>query len=740
MKIILFILFPFLLWGDVIQRDVIGFWDSKKQDSPDDSLIHVTLEMPLNHLGLNITYYDIRNPLPKLSSHDNFCGILVSFHTDTQIDDPRSFIDWCIEAMDSGKKLILMNNVGFLSDINGAFTSIDLQNKLFERLGFTKSEDWIEYSPSYQILHQDKVLFPFEKKYPQPLPGFYQTRIYDFSVKPQLRVGIPGKHDTEADLIIISPSGGFVSQYFSNTFDKVLFDIDPRSIGWYFDPFRFFELIFNLSKQPIPDTTTLAGKRIYCATCHGDNWNTTTTLEEYEGKNISCAEVILEKIVKPYPDLPVSIGVVAADVDPQWVGKKASQEVARKTFELPQVEAASHTYSHPFEWGFFRTGQPEKEIDFLYLYPQRTWKNSYLSWLRSKYYRMFKPEELEKNKLKWGYIIPRAYANHPFDLKQEIFGSIAYVNQFAPPNNQVKLLIWSGDSRPWDTVLEMVYEAGVKSYGGGTVRLDEAKPSYLFVYPLGRKPGGFFQTYSAANSEDDYTDNWSDHFYGFKYVVSTLKNTESPRRIKPILLYYHSYSGQFQSSVDAVISNIEFIKTQHIIPLKTTRYCEIAEGFVSTQIESMGPNKWKFYHRNGLQTIRFDGAESLIVNPTESLGVIGWTWFQESLYVYLDAGQKESIITLISRSSDNSHSSTPYLIDSNWEIWNLKNYNNELNFKAKGWGKLTMRWKMPLTGSYAIHIHNEPISTFETTSDHVLLAELDLPYDTETDVSIKQTK
>lgn len=732
--ILIFLLFPSLIFaGDLIPRRVLTFWDSQEDRMLENSLSHRTLEMPLNYLGLDVIYYDIQKPLPDISKRQDILGIILCFDETTKMQDPNAFIEWAIQTIDMGKKMVILRNPGFLVDKNGIFTSLDRLNRLYEKIGFTALPKWIEHTFDYKILWENKDLVPFEGSYPRLLKGFEVIRAKDAQAVSYLKVGIPEVPESISDLIIISPKGGFISQYYANNYDKLLYVNSSRALRWYVNPFRFFELVFNTTNLPAPDTTTLAGKRIFYATCHGDGWNYSTGVQKYKNKQAICSEVILEDVVKPHPDLPISVGIIAADIDLKWVGKKKSQEIAKKYFALSHVEAASHTYSHPFEWEFFRTGEPEKEINYLHLYPYGTWQNSFLSWFRAKYYQQFRPKEYQKQKLRWGYVLPRAYANEPFNLRQEIFGSRDFINQFTIPSNPVKLLIWSGDSLPWDKPLELCKEAGIDNQGGGFVRFDSDYPSYIFVFPLARKVGGEIQIYASANADNNYTNGWKDQFYGYQYLPATLKNTENPRRIKPIQLYYHSYSGQFPASVNAILSNIEYIKSQPIIPIRTTRFCDIGRGFFTTEIERLGPSKWKILNRKGLQTIRFNQAK--YVNINDSVGVIGYNNFQDSLYVYLDAAVQEPIISLGQRENN----VTPYLIESNWEIWNCQLRKEELTFHARGWGKLSMKWFISNGGNYRVTaqpLNHSSQSIQAVVKEHELIVDLDLPYNVLTEIKI----
>lgn len=720
--------------GEYAPRGVLAFWDSRGGQTVDDCLVHRTLEMPLNYLGLDVMYWDIQQPLPDIASIKDICGVIICFNRGTQMKDPVAFIDWTIDAMDHGKKVVIMENPGFLSNFQGKYTDGDEQNRLYQKIGFITTQEWIDYPFNYRVLSADQTLIPFELKLPSPLPGFYINRITNADTKSFLSLAVPGDSDSQTDLLIISPRGAYVVQYYSNTFDILAFSQNPRSLGWYFNPFRFFELVFGLEGRPVPDPTTLAGRRIFFSTCHGDGWSYHTNIEGYERKDVWCAEIILDRVVKPNPDIPVAIAVIAAEVDPAWGAKAKSQEIAREYFKLPQVEAASHTYSHPFYWDFFRTGGPEKEMNYLYLYPFGSWQNSLLSWLHAKRDQFFYSEQFKKEKLKWGYALPRAFATEPFSLEKEITGAVAYLNRFAPANNPANLLFWSGDSRPWSTAFEIAEKAGIKQHGGGFVRFDSDYPSNLFVYPFGRKPGGHIQLYVGANADNGYTHEWSDNFYGFKFLPSTLKNTDSPRRLKPIQLYFHSYSGQFQASVDALLSNIAYIREQATIPIRAARYCEIGEGFYTTDLEPLGEGKWRILNRKGLQTVRFDDGKNLQVDLASSMGVVGWRVHNDSLYVYLDAALDEAVVAVIPGATRDSGS---HLIDSSWEVWNLKREGRAISFLTRGWGKLSMTWKMSAPGHYEVSVPSQPLRSFATDDEGFLAIEWDLPYNTELSIEIK---
>ena len=725
MKIIfifLFSLIPLMVEASALPRKVIGFWDSRLDKRSDASLTHLTVEFPLNHLGLDVEYYDIHGNLPDLSSRNDILGVLLCFRETTKINDPLHFIDWLINASDLGKKIVILKNPGFLADTKKNYTPLDNQNHLFEKIGFTMEEQFIGHTFEYQITLKENSLFPFEKPLPTPLPPFQKVKGHSKETTSFLKIS--SKHNPEefSDLILVGKKGAYVSEFFANNYDPSVASNTPSLLGWYFDPFRFFTLAFELQDLPIPDTTTVSGRRIYHATCHGDGWNMISELTEHKNQYVSCAKVILDEILVPFPDMPSAVSIVAADVDPHWAAEEESQAFVKEVFDLPQVLPASHTYSHPFDWQFFKGDGKKEEVNYLHLYPYGTWRNSYISWVEAQYNSLknFK----KKPRLKDGYVTPRAFATEPFSIDLETVKSLEYLEQFTD-DKPVNLIIWSGDSLVWDEILAYCKEKEIQQFGGGTCRYDQIYSSLLFIPPLARKPGGFIQMLNSANGDNNYTGEWKRNFYGFRYVMNTWKRLETPRRLKPILLYYHHYSGQFDESLQALKTVIRFARKQHIIPLFTTQVCDIGEGFYKTKFTPLEDNVWKVENRGALQTIRFEEAKNTYVDYKKCQGVLGHTHHGKSLYLHLD---KENASPIIATSS--SLSEPPfYLIDSRWEFWDHKQEDNAHHYMCQGWGSLDAKFYMPdPLKMVTLTVDGTLIKRRFFSRDNILHINLPLPY------------
>src|SRR5205823_2937249 len=107
--------------------------------------------------------------------------------------------------------------------------------------------------------------------------------------------GNAGKEDS--DLIVTSPRGGYIAAgYMVRTVERGGDEINQ----WQIDPFEFFRLAFGTDDLPKPDTTTIAGRRIYYSHIDGDGWNNFTQLEEYRRQPVLSARVVMDKAIKPY--------------------------------------------------------------------------------------------------------------------------------------------------------------------------------------------------------------------------------------------------------------------------------------------------------------------------------------------------------------------------------------------------------------------------------------------------------
>jgi hypothetical protein len=698
-----------------VARTVIALYDGKQDPDVADSLLLSMAEMPLNHLGLMLEYHDINQPLPDISNRTDVRGVITWYNDEPKIEDPRAYIAWAEKAVDDGKKFVILGKPGFYSDIKKGEISNEVINHFLNKIGLNRKDQWVSVTPGVRYDYLTPSLFIAKEPFKFIKPPYEKITVIDKAATTHLMVRetVSDGDDEGSALIVTGPRGSYVADeylYHGNMAGK------EEIRQWHIDPFMFFRLAFATDDLPKPDTTTIAGRRIYYSHIDGDGWNNYVHLEEYKDHPAISAQLLLDKVFRPHPDLPASVAVIAGDIDTKWAGTDYSRDIARQIFALPQIEAGTHTYSHPFVWDFFADGNWKKEEKYLQYYRYGSWNKT--SNLMEKIFPSFAGQSgaTDGKKLPIGYFIPRAYANEPFDIHKEIEGSVAEISKILPPGKKVKLLAWPGDCQPFEEALRLTREAGLANINGGDSRFDPEYPSYATVAALGRPVGKERQIYASASNENTYTNEWTRKFHNYQYLKYTLEHTESPVRVKPLNIYYHVFLVERLASLNALLKNLDYAEHQEIAPVAASHFSEITQGFYTTQMIPQGSSSWQVKGRGALNTIRFDNANAKTVNFAASAGVIGQRHYQGSLYVYLDEAAKEPLIALASRTAQEHEEEAPmpYLVNSRWPITNVTFKAPGFGFTAQGYGKGEMTWQVPSSGRYQLHLADGRTQEFQS--------------------------
>jgi hypothetical protein len=357
---------------------------------------------------------------------------------------------------------------------------------------------------------------------------------------------------------------------------------------------------------PRPDTTTQCGRRIFYSHIDGDGLRNRSEVR----KGVSSGQIVLDEILSRYR-LPTSVSVVVAEVEPTLLGSPEFHELARAIYRLPTVEAGSHSYTHPLDW------------------ERRT--------------RSF------------------TLASIPYSVETETAGSIRYIEErLLPAGKRVRLFQWSGSTRVSEDAIAILARLGVPNINGGDTLRDREWPSYTRVAPLMRQVGRQWQTYTSAANENLYTNLWTGPFYGFRHVVETFENTEKPRRVAPVNVYYHFYSAERVAALASLRYVHDWVERQPLARLFTSEYLAIVEGFRTARIARAAPG-WRVWDHGALRTVRFDGTRAS-VDLARSRGVLGFVHHQGALYVHL-AGPEPALIVL-----GDAPPRTPYLVQASHRV------------------------------------------------------------------------
>ncbi|SMC20100.1 hypothetical protein SAMN02746041_00813 [Desulfacinum hydrothermale DSM 13146] len=548
----------------------------------------------LHHLGLLMDYWDVnRRPLPDDTMMENVRAVIVTLRHPVE-SNRTSYLQWLQHQLDSGRKLVVLGLLG-VDPQRGESTERKLVADIWKRLGVHYSG--LDITPAWKrrYVFKNTQMVEWERRYPPFPPPVYRAEKVDAALTAHLVVSVQGSDEDPAVLVGTHPNGGFA---FPGTF--IWTDPETFDTQWYVDPFLFFSKALDLETLPTPDPTTLNGLRVAFSHIDGDGFGGYTEIKGYE----NCAEVIRDEILKAF-DFPVTASVITAEVDPQTLGRPALKALAREIFRLPNVEPASHSFSHPFYWD-------PKDVG------------------KSRYHRLH------------GLQVP----GYHFDPEQEIVGSAAYISrELAPEGKPCRLFLWTGNCRPRPEDMALCDKAGLLNMNGGDTLWDAAHPSVSYVSPFFWRLGDHLQVLTGQANENILTNLWSGPYFGYRNVIETMKRTEKPRRLKPIDIYYHYYSAQYEASLQALKEVYQWVLAQEIAPVFTSQYIRMVQGFATARIFQAAPDTFEVENYGHCLTVRFDRSDR-VPDLDRSQNVVGYLRMDHCLYVSLQPGGSKARIVL----------------------------------------------------------------------------------------------
>lgn len=700
--------------GKLVPREILALYSRASEEAPVFTRIHTAAETPLNQMGFTLRYHAVEDGLPEIRNLDNLRGVITWFNANDVFPNPNAYIDWASLMASKGKRFAILGDFGFSFDKNGNQVSSARIANFLDLIGLKDGDTSVKVTFDVRPIIHDRNMVEFEHTLAGGLPSYNVIQAID-AIASRRYLTLRSRDGLESDAIVTTRNAGYAATGYV-MYQLRVADTKRWVKKWRINPFRFFAEVFEPGDNPVPDTTTRAGRRIFYSHIDGDGLGNITWIEKYKDKRIISAQVLLDEVLKKFPDMPVTVAPIAADIDPKWQGTEKAREVIRETLALPNVEVGSHTFSHPFDWGFFANeNHRDLEKFFFQEYPAA-------EKLFAKYPELMQQKKLEKAKkgalIKENYERPRAYALEPFSVELEIVEANRVIEELAPPHKRVEVVQWSGNTQPFEAILKGTREAGITNINGGDTRFDPEFASFAWVAPVGLRVGDEIQVYSSNSNENTYTEDWTDRFFGFRFLENTARNTNSPIRLKPLNIYYHYYSGEREAALNALYLNYVHAQELPLLRMHTSEYARIGEGFFTTRIIRLAKDKWRVEDRGALNTIRFDRALYRAVDFARSSGVIGQSWLHGSLYVSIDPGAIDPVVALTTREKTDrpSVSATPYLLEAQWDILKKRDVTTDsFTFSAKGFGKGDMHWQVANPGTYKIALTDGGKTILEQT-------------------------
>ncbi len=558
--------------------------------------------MPLNYLGYTVEYADARHALPDFPLSGRYAGVVVWLDKAAGREGTTLYA-WLKKQIEGDVPVVILGDGGFL------FGNSDIKH-----LGLQLSKANLDRS-RLRILKQD-ALIGFETQPIIDRSAFFPLQVQ--GGKPLLT--LTNERGQSQDAVALTSWGGYaLSPHVLIELPSVVTSGRPKNAGrnlrWVINPIEFLRLALKLPDMPVPDVSTESGRRMLMVHMDGDGF---VSKAEFSGSPYA-AEVLRDQILKKYP-LPSTISVIQGEIAANGLYPAQSvalEKIAREIFALPQVEIAAHSFSHPFLW--------RKALS-------------------------------NPNQEGYHLVLP----NYSFDLKQEIPGSIAYIeSRLAPPGKKVKTFLWTGDCNVGNDALELAFRSGVVSMNGGETMISHSFPTFTLVSPLGVPRKNYFQVYAPNQNENVYTNNWLGPFYGYERVIETFELTDMPYRLKPIDIYFHTYSGSKPASLKALNKVFKWATEQETTPVHVSDYVRKVHDF-NSMVVARTAEGWLVRGAGYLRELRAPlSLGQPVLEPNG--GLVGFN--RHGINQYLHLAENETHLRF-----NTSIPSSPFLVSANARV------------------------------------------------------------------------
>ncbi len=560
-----------------IKREVLILYDDAKLDKKaGDTVITLMvfriLAMPLEYMG----YIPIFEPLstwkytPSDSSRYN--SAVVWSEENYPLEHPKPFESTIDALIESGMKFLIIDSLASEKHPN-----------IFNKLHIKVKE-----SSAGKVKKTIVCKAGFAGFEADPIAEYSNDIFTPQNANPLCNIKGAGESST---VVAITQWGGYI---LNSTF---VLQINQKEL-LTLNPFKILQETLRLQALPIPDPTTENGRRLLFSHIDGDG---IVSRAEWDS-SLFAGEVLYSEIFTQYP-IPISASIIEGETAPYGIYPKDSQkaeQIVRQIYTLPNIEAASHTFSHPFFWRHVHNGTLDSHAH-----------------LPIKEYR--------------------------FSVTREINGSLTYINHLQDSKRKpAKTIFWSGDCRPTQEVLHYMYHQNILQINGGDTTITNREPWLSKVAPFGRKTGAYWQIFTGAQNENVFTNDWLGPFWGYKQVIQTFKLTETPRRLKPIDIYYHMYSGSKKSSLTAIKQVYGWALSQETMPIFTSEYIPKVMDFYEVAIAKTS-NGWKIKGMDTLKTLRL--STGMFVDLNGSSHIVGYKETSSGLYLHLDTNSTATIVT-----------------------------------------------------------------------------------------------
>ena len=310
-----------------VKREILALYDGAQEGSADATRIHRFAELPLNHLGYILRYRDVRSGLPEPREVAHFAGVLTWFVG--PLTDGDAYLAWAERATREGPRLVVLGDLGAVVTAR----KLQLANQVMSRFGLRHTGDYVSPADGSFITRLDRDLYEFECRLDPVLADYPIIKTNSTEPKIGLQLAVPAHEGDKTTLVAIGERGGFAAFNYEFCHQRA-----PLHRGkWLINPFAFFRAALGARTFPIPDTTTVSGRRIYFSVVDSGGWSDPYEPERGWQAHQIAAELVARELIEPFPDLAVTLDLRDADTLRPGGDPARSRALVEHLLALPQV-------------------------------------------------------------------------------------------------------------------------------------------------------------------------------------------------------------------------------------------------------------------------------------------------------------------------------------------------------------------------------------------------------------------
>ena len=568
-------------------REVLALTSAHDDDRErqHDSIVHMLLQMPLNHLGMTVRIHALKNGEPPPVDASRTRAVLLHL-ADWGDVLPGWLWPWLERQQKiKGLRFVHMGSLELL------------RTKDAQRL-----QKWLDgfglSLPANAVDNPLRICWQDESGGHYPFEAPPWSRIHN-------GVSIPQRHAARGHRVWLSthdrrepskPRYPIVTGDFGGiALDPWVFTSGSGTGDrrWHVDPFAFFAAALGCEHLPAPDPSVSHGRRKFLLHVDGDGFESVSTVE----KGVIAAEVFADRVVDRFR-IPMTVSIIVRSVtdDIANPSENDAMKLTRRMFAVPWVEPASHAVLHPLDWR--RTKHPRS------LPRTVTWY-----------------EDL---------------ANYKHTMRREVTDSVRFINKWLCASDKpCRVMLWTGAANPSADVVAACREVGCVNLNGGVYRFDDSSPSLGYVVPWGLSLGGEFQVFCGAANENVFDGFYSDLPSAFGHIDTTLERTGSPRILKPANLYVHFYSVEALPRLETLLALIvKWAEARATIPVYASHYAMSVDDAQNRVRIARTERGFRFEDIGHCTTMRVDQPPGAI-DWRHSPGLLGANTIQGSLYLHI---------------------------------------------------------------------------------------------------------